>query len=93
VLDAGFFSKFCSTLRDATKQLSSYDKEQSATHIVFIVVNFDEWPGQYKSDYYAQIDCHLACDVVSGREIVFYNQRTAYHSDVTMRHALVINEA
>jgi len=92
VLDAGFFAKFDSTLRCATNQLSSYDREQSATHIVFVVINFDEWPGQYKSAYYSQIDCHLACNVVSGREIVFYNQRTAYHADVTMSHALVINE-
>jgi hypothetical protein len=60
--------------------------------IAFIVMNFDEWLGEYKSDYFAQIDQHLSSDQVSGIDIVFYNQRTAFHAHVSMVDAHVVNE-
>jgi hypothetical protein len=91
-LDAAFFRKLDSDLKKAKRQMDAFDGAEEVKRIAFIVINFDEWLGEYKSDYFAQIDQHLSSDQVSGIDIVFYNQRTAFHAHVSMVHAHVLNE-
>lgn len=69
----------------------AYDNR--AECIAFIMINFDDWSGQYKANYYAQIDQHLESEPIDGIEVVFYNGRTPFHAQVTMRNACVVNEA
>jgi hypothetical protein len=70
-----------------------YDVGGNARRIAFLIINFDDSFAEYKADYYSQIDQHLASEPVEGVDVVFYNQQTAFHVDVSMRSALVVNEA
>lgn len=90
-LDGKFLKKLTSTLCKAKSQMLAYDN--GAAYIAFIIINFDDFFGEYKADYYAQIDQHLESEAVQGIEIVIYNQRTAFHPRITMRSAFVVNEA
>ncbi|HEM7888945.1 MULTISPECIES: hypothetical protein [Burkholderia] len=90
-LDGKFLKKLTSTLCKAKSQMLAYDN--GAACIAFIIIDFDDFLGQYKADYYAQIDQHLESEPVQGIEIVIYNQRTAFHPHITMRSAFVVNEA
>lgn len=92
VLDSGFLSKLDKTIRSAKYQMDSYDADEAVRRIVFVVVNFDDIIGEYKNCFYAQIDGYLADSSIQGIETVFYNQRTAFHINISMAHAYVINE-
>jgi hypothetical protein len=92
ILDVAFFRKLDSDITNAKRQMDAYGGREKVKRIAFIVINFDEWPGQYKSDYFAQIDEHLRSDQNRGIDIVFYNQRTAFHAHVSVAHADVVNE-
>ena len=92
LLDSGFLSKLDKTLRGAKCQMNFYDADESVRRIVFVVVNFDDNIGEYKHCLYAQIDSHLADSSIQGIETAFYNQRTAFHTNISMLHAHVINE-
>jgi hypothetical protein len=91
-LDKGFFSKLMSDLSKAESQMKSYYGGQNARRIAFIVPNFDDFLGEYKSDYFEQIDQHLAINRPSVN-IVFYNQRTCFHYYILMKNAVVVNES
>ena len=91
-LEVGFFNKLNSDLLKAKKQIKSYDNSAGARHIVFMVVDFDDFLGEYKANYFQQIDRHLATNPIHGIDIVFYNQRTAFHFPVAMCRATVVNE-
>lgn len=93
LLEIGFFNKLTSDLLKAKSQIESYDGSTGIRRIAFIVLNFDDWLGEYKADYFQQIDQHLAANPISGIDIVFYNQRTPFHFPISMRHATVVNEA
>ena len=92
LLDEGFFKKLGSDLRKAKSQMEAYDDSDSVKRIAFMVVNFDDFLGEYKAKYFAQIDRHLATELVPGIDVIFYNQRTAFHQHVSMVHANVVNE-
>jgi hypothetical protein len=92
-LGNGFLDKLSSTLALAHRQLLAYDPSPNARRIAFLVLNFDDRLGEYKTDYYKQIDQYLAGHSIPGLEVAFYNQRTAFHASITMRHAKVVNEA
>jgi hypothetical protein len=92
LLEIGFFNKLTSDLSKAVNQMKSYDGSDGIRRIAFIVLDFDDLLGEYKANYFQQIDRHLATNPVSGIDIVFYNQRTAFYSPISMIHALVINE-
>ncbi|MGH8471472.1 MAG: hypothetical protein ACREVJ_03220, partial [Gammaproteobacteria bacterium] len=87
-----FFNKLMSDLCTAKKQMESYDDSVIVRRIAYIMLNFDDFWGEYKAGYFQQIDQHLADNPVPGLEIVFHNQRTCFHVSVAMRHAAVINE-
>jgi hypothetical protein len=91
-LDVGFLNKLDSTIRDAQHQMYAYDTNSAAKRIVFIVINFDDPFGEYIDYYFSQIDQHLAAAETNGIDIVFYNQTTAFHKNISMTHAQVINE-
>jgi hypothetical protein len=91
-LDEGFFNKLRVDVLTAKKQMESYDASGYVRRIVFIVVNFDDFLAEYKTDYFCQIDQYLAGDCIPGIDIVFYNQRTVFHFQVVMQNAVVINE-
>ena len=90
VLSAPFFEKLDSVLQKAESQMASYG---DAKHIVFLIVNFGDLLGEYKEDYFEQIDCHLDSHPRPEADIVVFNQRTAFHRPVSMRNAKVVNEA
>lgn len=92
-LNVGFFVKLTSDLCEAKKQIDAYDISDNIRRIAFIVLNFDDALGEYKANYFQQIDQHLFENPTSGLEVVFYNQWTGFHVAVSMQHAVVINEA
>jgi hypothetical protein len=92
LLGSSFLSKLDKTLESAKCQMDSYDANENVKRIVFVVVNFDDNIGEYKTCFYAQIDNHLAASSIQGIETVFYNQRTVFHTNILMLHAHVVNE-
>ena len=86
-----FLTKLTRTLHQARGQMFAYN--DSAACVTLVIINFDDLFTEYKVDYYAQIDQHLASESVGGTEIVIYNQRTLFHSHITMQNAFVVNEA
>ncbi len=91
-LDEGFFKKLTSDIFKAKSQIDSYKGKGKVRSIVFVVLNFDDFLGEYKTDYFGHIDRHLAVNPFPCIDIVFYNQRTAFHCGVSMQNAVVINE-
>lgn len=91
-LPSGFFKKLSDDLLVAKEQMEAYDNSVGVGRIAFIVPNFDDFLAEYKEHYFAQIDKHLAAEPVHGLDIVFYNQRTAFHCQVAMENAVVVNE-
>ncbi len=91
-LDTRFLNKVRSTLERAKAQIEAFENGEESKRIAFMVIDFDDSLGQYKKEYYAQIDDFLACDPVVGVEIVFYNQRTPFHTQISMKFATVVNE-
>ena len=88
-----FLNKLDDTLDKARNQLFAYEGGGEALRIVFVVLNFDDWPGAHKRNYYKQIDAHLAQQARRDYEIVFFNGRTVFHEAVSMRFAQVVNES
>jgi hypothetical protein len=88
-----FLKKLANTLDNAKSQMEIYDIGGNSMRIVFLIINFDDSFAEYEDHYYSQIDEHLASEAVQGIDIVFYNQQTAFHVEVSMRSALVVNEA
>ena len=91
-LEKEFFRKLDSDLEKAKSQMQSHCGDAGAKHICFIVINFDDLFGEYKTNYYEQIDQYLAEHHLGETEIVFFNQRTCFHDDVYMDNAKVVNE-
>lgn len=92
-LTSGFFTKLKFDLDQAKKQMESYDDSVDGRHIVFILINFDDFLAEYKKNYFMQIDQQLAKRFIHNLDIVFYNQKTPFHFPVTMLNAIVINES
>ena len=91
-LDQLFLRKLRLKLYKAKNQMESYSGVD-ARWIAFIVLNFDDFLGEYKADYFEQIDQYLLAHPIPCIDIVFYNQRTAFHCHVAMQNAVVVNES
>ena len=91
VLSVPFLEKLDRTVEKAESQMLSY-AGGDAEHIVFFVLNFDDLLGEYKADYLGQIDDYLGLSHPTVANLVFYNQKTAFHHSLSMRHAEVVNE-
>jgi len=92
-LDEGFFRKLRFDLLKAKSQMEAYGGKGGVRRIAFVVLNFDDFLGEYKADYFGQIDRYLAANPIPSVVIVFYNQRIAFHCHVAMQNAVVVNEA
>jgi len=92
ILKPGFFNKLTSDLTKAKNQMISVNNTPGVRRIAFVVVNFDDFLGEYKDWYYEQIDKHLEVTAISGIEVVLFNQRTCFHKTIQMNHAIIVNE-
>ncbi|MGH8622123.1 MAG: hypothetical protein ACRET3_08310, partial [Burkholderiales bacterium] len=63
--------KVTDTLTRAIEQLDREDPMRTARRFVFSVLHFDDWVGDYQTEYIAQIDAHLVASPVQGAELVF----------------------
>lgn len=59
-LDEGFLRKVDCDIAIAKRQLETYDPTQSARHLVYLNMCFDDWVGHYWEDYREQIQQHLS---------------------------------
>ncbi len=91
-LPNGYFKKLDSAIEQAKTQLESYDVTANSRRIVFIVPDFDDFLGEYKVDYFKEIDQHLTSHPIGGIELAFYNHKTAFHHPISMSSATAINE-
>ena len=81
-----------SDLKQAKKQLYDYNADKETRHTAYIILNFDDFWGEYKEGYFQQIDQYLYENTVHGIEIVFHNQRSTFHKTITVKYAAVFNE-
>jgi hypothetical protein len=91
-LQRKFLGKLNSVLKSAKSQMENYEGAAEPRKIIYIIANFDDSLAEYKAEYYRQIDDYLAENQLPGIEIVFHNEKTAFHSDISMRSATVFNE-
>ena len=87
-----FLTKLSKTIEKAQSQLHSYRTSPQSECIAFLVMNFDDWLGEYKSTYYRQIDEYLSGRKPEECRVVIYNENTAFHSQISMANAEVVNE-
>jgi hypothetical protein len=90
-LDDGFLGKLRSDIREAKSQLEAYDPASKAQHFVYINVCFDDFLGEYKEEYFRQIDEFLAGWPTPGVALVFHNDRTPAYKPLKMKNARVVN--
>lgn len=91
-LGAQYLSKLGSTLANAVRQLDAFDPERTARRIVFCVLNFDDWVGDYYPAYFREIDTHLLTHPVEGVELVFYLPNNVFGRSFEMRAATVVTD-
>jgi hypothetical protein len=91
-LEQGFFNKLKHNITKAINQIEVYAAGNETRDIVYIITNYDDFWGERKEEYYQQIDEYLCDNIIQGIEIVFHNQRTAFHKAITMKYATIFNE-
>lgn len=92
-LGPGFFKKLRSDIEQAETQLSTYNNSGLARRIVYFNLQFDDFLAEFKKTYFRQIDEFLLPNPVPGIELVFHNEHTPFHYSMSMRAAIVDNEA
>ncbi len=90
-LDDGFLRKLQSDITEAKGQLQAYDPTGEARHYIYINLRFDDFLGEYKEEYFRQIDEHLSGCQTSGIDLVFRNDHTPAHKALAMANATVVN--
>jgi hypothetical protein len=88
----GFLNKLTSDLKKANDQIDSYAPQSKVRRIAYVVPNFDNLWGECNEQYFKQMDQHLIENRPPGIEIVFRNQKTAFHKAISMTAATVVNE-
>jgi hypothetical protein len=91
-LGDGFLKKLTATLAHAVEQLDGVDPERKARRLVFTVVHFDDWVGDYQPQYFADMDDHLGRNPVIGAELVFCPASNLFERMFTMQSAIVSSE-
>lgn len=81
--------KLAPTLQRALQQLSDHDATRKARWIIYVVVHFDEQPGEYHTEYFRQIDEYLLAQPVEGAELVLVPASNNFQRTFTMRSATV----
>jgi hypothetical protein len=94
-LEEGFFDKLMYDIKVAKNQIEAYDKDKQAIHIVYIILNLDNFWGEHKEKHYQEIDNYLGYNenIIHGIKIVFHNQPMGYPAHITMKFATIVNEA
>jgi hypothetical protein len=69
-LGDGFFLKLRSNISEAQDQLHKYDPQNQAKHCVYLNLCFDDFFGNYKEDYFQQIERYLRENFPPGTEVV-----------------------
>ena len=77
------------TLAHAVAQLDGEDPDRKAERVVFTVLSFDDWVGDYQTEYFAQLDAHLSQSPVVGADLVFSPLSNLFDRRFTMRSATV----
>lgn len=85
----GFLRKLSSNLENAIEQLDAQDPQRKARRIVFTVVHFDDWVGDYQREYFGQIDEYLLANPVPGADLVFCPASNLFRRTFTMKSATV----
>ncbi|MCC7410767.1 MAG: hypothetical protein IT495_03925 [Gammaproteobacteria bacterium] len=91
-LSPEFLKKLDRTIEKAKDQLLAYPVEGDVGRSILTIINFDDYLGEYKVEYYEQIDNHIGIQPEDGTVLVFFNSCTAFHKTVKMKNAVVINE-
>jgi hypothetical protein len=94
-LGQGFFNKLIYDIEVAKNQMEAYGKDKRALHIVYIILNLDNFWGEDKEKHYQEIDKYLGDNEnrIHGIKIVFHNQPIGFPAHITMKFATVVNEA
>jgi hypothetical protein len=82
--------KVIGTLAHAMEQLDHEDPERTARRIIFTVLHFDDWVGDYQTEYIAQLDAHLAAAPIDGAELAFSPASNLFDRRFVMRSATVV---
>src|SRR3989338_6809393 len=90
-LGAGFLNKLSSDIENASQQLQEHDPGHLADWMIFTVVNFDDWVGDYQRKYFDQIDRYLRSNPVSEVEFVFCHASNLFERTFTMTAATVFH--
>jgi len=90
-LGAGFLNKLSSDIENASQQLQEHDPGHLADWMIFTVVNFDDWVGDYQRKYFDQIDRYLRSNPVSEVEFVFCPASNLFERTFTMTAATVFH--
>jgi hypothetical protein len=91
-LGDGFLNKLASDLLKAQRQMKAYDDGENVRRIAYVIIDFDDLLGEYKEDYFYEIDRFLADKVPPNIEVVFHNQKTCFHKPITLSAATIFNE-
>jgi hypothetical protein len=91
-LEQGFFGKLKSHIEKAKAQMRAYDHAGKARYCVYFNLCFDDFFGEYKEEYFQQIDQYFSQNPTAGIEVVVHNERSAFHKALTLTTAAVVNE-
>jgi len=83
-----FLNKVASTLERAKSQIGGLGQSKG---VILMVVNFDDWIGDYKNDYYLQIDEFLGETCNTPYELVFLDEGWPKEATVSMRNARLLS--
>jgi hypothetical protein len=89
-LDEACLGKLTSTLQTAERQLATHDPSRVARRVVCVVLNFDDWVGDYQTEYIGQIDEHLLANPV-GAELVFSPAGNLFRRTFSMQSGTVFD--
>jgi hypothetical protein len=76
-LKCGFFKKLRKDQLNAEKQLKAYNTSFKTRQIIYVIINFDDWVGDGREEYFNQIQKFLSAEPALGIEIVCY-AKTAF---------------
>jgi hypothetical protein len=72
------------------EQLDHQGPDGKARRSVFTVLHFDDWVGDYQTEYIVQLDAHLAANPIGGAELVFCPAGNLFDRRFVMRSATVV---
>ena len=91
--DEFFLKKLTLALCQAESQISAFSRAGTTRRFLFFIITFDDSLGEYKKQYYEQIDQFLSASSSRTSEIIFFNSWSAFDMPNVMKHAFIINEA